>query len=258
MAGHSWAGRDLRASRERERGSALALTPLVKRRHANSRATSRANVDRLATLSMAVDSVDARLLLHEVHAELQSIAELTETLIEPTARRLGDLWASDDCGECDVTLGLCRLQTMLRELAADSVQDFTPHPLIILVAPLPGEIHMLGATLDAEALWQAGHDARIRFPSTEQALRQLVANDWYDAIDLSLSAAFTREHRLERMGQIIASVRRHSKNPALIVIVGGRAFHDHMAASHNVHGDVCCTSASQLSADIARLRSPLH
>jgi hypothetical protein len=258
MAGHGWTERASRAPHERERSSALALTPLVKRRYANSRATTRANVDRLATLSMAAESEDARLLLHEIHAELQSIAELTEMLIEPTARRLGDLWASDDCGECDVTLGLCRLQTMLHELAADSVQDFTPHPLIILVAPLPGEIHMLSASLDAEALWRAGHDARIRFPSTEQALRQLVANDWYDAIDLSLSAAFTREHRLERMSQIIASVRRHSKNPALVVIVGGRAFHDHTAASHNVHGDVCCTSASQLSAEIARLRSPVH
>jgi hypothetical protein len=174
--------------------------------------------------------------------------------IRAAARCLGDLWADDDCGEYDVTLGLCRLQTFLREVAADSVQQHSEHPLVVLVAPLPGEIHMLGATLDAEALWQAGHDTRVRFPSTEQALERIVATSWFDAVDLSLSPAFTREHRIDRMSHIIDSVRRASKNPALVVIAGGRAFYDRAASSADVHSDGSSTSAAHLSDDIARAR----
>jgi hypothetical protein len=210
--------------------------------------------ERLAALAIASEPTEARLLLNAAYAEFRSIAALTELLIEPAARCLGDLWAGDDCGEYEVTLGLCRLQTFLREVAADSVQQHIEHPLVVLVAPLPGEIHMLGATLDAEALWQAGHDARVRFPSTEQALEQIVATNWFDAVDLSLSPAFTREHRIERMGHIIDSVRRASKNPALVVIAGGRAFYDRTASRADVHSDAISTSATHLFDDLARVR----
>ncbi len=241
---------DTSDQKERERSSARPLMALASRR--------RAAAERLAILAIADAPDEARLLLNSAYTEFRSIAALTELLIEPAARRLGDLWADDDCGECDVTLGLCRLQTFLREVAVDSVQAHVEQPLVVLVAPLPGEIHMLGASLDAEALWQAGHDTRIRFPATEQALRQIVAASWYDAIDLSLSPAFTREHRLDRMGHIIDSVRTASKNPSLVVVVGGRAFHDHTASSQDVHSDACCTSASHLSSDIERLRDFGH
>ncbi|MBV9656127.1 MAG: hypothetical protein JOZ42_16345, partial [Acetobacteraceae bacterium] len=45
-----------------------------------------------------------------------------------------------------------------------------------------------------------------------------------DALDLSLSAAFGREHWLPRITDTIARARRASRNPALVVVVGGRAF----------------------------------
>jgi len=42
-----------------------------------------------------------------------------------------------------------RLQTAMRVLMADRVPEVATNPLVVLVAPLPGEIHLLGATLDA-------------------------------------------------------------------------------------------------------------
>jgi len=216
--------------------------------------STNAAAERLAALAVAAEPTEARLLLNAAYTEFRSISALTELLIEPAARCLGDLWAADDCGEYDVTLGLCRLQTFLREIAAENVQQRIEHPLVVLVAPLPGEIHMLGATLDAEALWQAGHDTHVRFPSTAQALERIVATNWFDAIDLSISPAFSREHRIDRMRHIIDSVRRASKNPALVVIAGGRAFYDRIASSADVHADVSCTSAAHLCEDIARAR----
>ena len=232
--------------------------PLIGDLTAAALSSTNAAAERLAALAIATEPTEARLLLLAAHAEFRSIPALTELLIEPAARCLGDLWADDDCGEYEVTLGLCRLQTFLREVAADSVQQHSEHPLVVLVAPLPGEIHMLGATLDAEALWQAGHDTRVRFPSTEQALERIVATNWFDAVDLSLSPAFTREHRIDRMSHIIDSVRRASKNPALVVIAGGRAFYDRTASSADVHSDGSSTSAAHLSDDIARARGEQH
>ena len=226
--------------------------PLIDDLTAAAMSSTNAAAERLAALVIATEPTEARLLLLAAHAEFRSISALTELLIEPTARCLGDLWADDDCGEYDVTLGLCRLQTFLREIAVDSVQQQHAHPLVVLVAPLPGEIHMLGASLDAEALWQAGHETRIRFPSTEQALKQIVATDWFDAIDLSLSPAFTREHRADQMTHIIDAVRLASMNPSLVVIAGGRAFYDRRLSGATVHADATSTSAAHLPGDLAR------
>ncbi len=222
--------------------------------HAENAAATNVAAERLAALAIAAEPNDARVLLHAAYADFQSMSAVTELLIEPAARRLGDLWADDDCGEYEVTLGLCRLQTFLREIAVDNVQQQHAHPLVVLVAPLPGEIHMLGASLDAEALWQAGHETRIRFPSTEQALKQIVATDWFDAIDLSLSPAFTREHRADQMTHIIDAVRRASMNPSLVVIAGGRAFYDRRLSGATVHADATSTSAAHLPDDLARAR----
>lgn len=232
--------------------------PFISGVSAAALSSTNAAAERLAALAIATEPNEARVLLNAAYAEFRSIPALIELLIEPAARCLGDLWADDNCGEYEVTLGLCRLQTFLREVASDSVQQHIEHPLIVLVAPLPGEIHMLGATLDAEALWQAGHDTRVRFPSTEQALEHIVATNWFDAVDLSLSPAFTREHRIDRMSHVIDSVRRASKNPALVVIAGGRAFYDRTASSADVHSDGSSTSAAHLSDDIARARSEQH
>ncbi|MDZ7631603.1 MAG: hypothetical protein U5K74_09705 [Gemmatimonadaceae bacterium] len=117
-------------------------------------------------------------------------------------------------------------------------------PLVVLVAPLPGEIHMLGATLGAESTWQAGWETHVRFPSTEEALQNIVATDWFDAIDLSLSPAMQRAHRIEQMEGIIFRVRQASRNPALVVVAGGRAFVDRVASSADVGADGVHDSAA--------------
>jgi len=209
------------------------------------------DAQRLATLAIGDNAEDARSLLLSAYTRVGSIALLTEQLIEPAARHLGDLWSDDDCGEYEVTLGLCRLQTFMRDISAGSVPDLAQDPLVVLVAPLPGEIHLLGATLGAEAVWKAGWETHVRFPSTEEALKKIVATNWFDAIDLSLSPSMQREHRLAGMEQMIASVRRASRNPALIVVAGGRAFYDRLASNADVGADAVHRSATELASAVA-------
>jgi methanogenic corrinoid protein MtbC1 len=214
---------------------------------------------RLATLAIGDDVEAARALLRESLRRIGSVQQLTEQLIEPAARYLGDLWSDDDCGEYEVTLGLCRLQTFMRDITAGSVPDRAGNPLVVLVAPLPGEIHLLGATLGAEAAWKAGWETHIRFPSTDEALNRIVATNWFDAIDLSLSPALHREHRLASMEHMIDAVRRASQNPALIVVAGGRAFHDGVATRTDVGADAIHRSAADLERAILQTqhnRSP--
>ncbi len=211
------------------------------------------DAQQLATLTIGDDADAARALLSKAFARIGSVQLLTEQLIEPAARYLGDLWSDDDCSEYEVSLGLCRLQTFMRDITAGSVPDIAKDPLVVLVAPLPGEIHLLGATLGAEAAWKAGWETHVRFPSTEEALNKIVATNWFDAVDLSLSPALQREHKLADMEKMIAAVRRSSQNPALIVVAGGRAFYDRLASKADVGADAVHRSATGLPSSVSQV-----
>lgn len=204
----------------------------------------------LARLLIAPDPAAAFDLLGALHARAGSIAALCATLFEPVARALGDLWQGDDCSEFEVTLGLWRLQTAMRRADAGAMPAASARMPSVLVAPQPGEPHMFGAALDAEMLWRAGWNAQCEQPATDDALQGLLAGTWFDALDLSLSAAFRREHWLPRMAVSIALARRASRNPALVVVVGGRVFAEPVGAGAQIGADACSATALQVAPSI--------
>jgi hypothetical protein len=174
------------------------------------------------------------------------------TLFEPVARRLGDLWSEDVCTELDVTLGLSRIQTAVRLLSTDLVRRRAaglPGP-DVLIAPEPGEMHRLGAALDSEVMWNVGWNPHCEYPADDHALQDMLAATWFDVLDLSLSAAFRREHWLPRLTKTIAEARHASRNPALVVVVGGRMFAERRAAGAQVGADVASTSALHVDQSI--------
>ena len=210
----------------------------------------------LATLLISVDATSAFALVEAARHRFVSLGTLATELLEPAARDLGDLWQSDDCSEIEVTLGLSRLQAIAREFGLGGERLPALHPPVVLVVPQPGEAHMLGATLDAEMLWQAGWNPRVDFPSSSGALDRLVANSWIDALDLSLSTSFLRDHRLAHVGKTIAAARLASLNPDLVVVVSGRVFSDlaqmneSVATGRRIGADCIFGSAGQAQSSI--------
>jgi hypothetical protein len=218
----------------------------------------------LASLLIKADEAAALALVESALDRYLSLGSLATNLLEPTARCLGDLWQSGDCTEIELSLGLIRLQTMARDFCSEMPRCTAPHSPVVLVAPLPGEGHLLGAALDAEMLWQAGWSPHVDFPASSSALDSLVASTWIDALDLSFSTAFRRDHRLGQAGKTIASARLASLNPEMVVVVSGRVFSEVANASNSaatgrhMGADGIFGSASQAQAAIVQaLRRPL-
>ncbi len=206
----------------------------------------------LADLLIAQDPAAALALIRELQ-DGQGPLPLYAPLFEPAARRLGDLWNDDLCSEFDVTLGLCRLQTAVRALDPGVLAALpTLPPPVVLIAPEPGELHQLGAALDSDVLWRAGWAPHDATPADDQALQDLLAATWFDVLDLSLSTAFRREDRLARFGATIEGARRASRNPALVVVVGGRVFVEEYGAGAEVGADYANHTASRVDRAILR------
>ncbi len=227
-----------------------AVLPEIAARHAQKPRSGPWPIDAraraLAELLIGPDHGAAVELLRSLRDENGSIRHLYETLVEPAARALGNLWSEDLCSEFDVTIGLGQLQRALRILNEDEMPAMTQGGILVpavLIVPEPGEAHVINSVLDSDALWQAGWDPLSEFPDSDEALQDLMAGTWFDALDLSLSGAFRREHWLPRVAKTIALARHASQNPALVVVVGGRIFAEDKTASSQVGADAASTSA---------------
>ncbi|MBB1092593.1 photosynthesis regulator [Rhodopseudomonas palustris] len=213
-----------------------------------------ARADELARLLIAPNLADAFDLIDSSLTRASSPTALFTGLFEPTARKLGDLWSEDACSEFEVTIGLCQLQTAMRRISFDllSAPLTRSQPRTVLVISQPGEPHSFFPALHSELLRQAGWNTVSEFPDTDKALSDLVANGWFDAVNLSLSPALRREHWLPRVAETIRKVRRASRNPALAVVASGRVFAERADACTMVGADAATVSSVQIERCLMR------
>ncbi len=211
---------------------------------------------------LSTDATAAGDYLDLLHEKGLCIESIFLHVLQPVARRLGDLCNQDVCHDVEVTVGMWRLQSLVRDLSAAFQAEAAPvaSTRSVLVATQPGEPHMLGMRLDAEFFWRAGWDVVCEFPATDAELESLVKEQWFDVLDLSLSSAFQRDHRLAAMTSTIQVARSASFNPNLRVIVCGRVFLEHPEYSLLVGADAGCSTAakvvSRAESKLASLDSP--
>jgi hypothetical protein len=208
----------------------------------------------LARLLVAPDVEDAFDLIDQSTERAVNPVSLFTSLFEPTARSLGDLWSQDVCSEFEVSIGLCHLQSAMRRISFDllSAPVTRSEPRRVLLVPQPGEPHSFCAALNSEMLLQVGWHPSCEFPENDKALQDLVANAWFDALDLSLSPALRREHWLPRMAETVRKARQASRNPALAIVVSGRVFAENADACATVGADAFAASALQVERRIMR------
>jgi hypothetical protein len=104
--------------------------------------------------------------------------------------------------------------------------------------------------MDSEVMWNAGWSPHLEFPEDDKALQDLLSGTWFDVLDLSLSAAFRRDSWLPRLTKTIAGARAASRNPALVVAVGGRVFNEEKAAGISVGADLASKTALHVDRSI--------
>jgi Sensors of blue-light using FAD len=211
-------------------------------------------VDELAKLLIAADASAALQLFNELHDLVTDLPAFYSSVIEPAARKLGDAWQTGECSEFTLSIALCRLQTAIRSIGSLSPWQTSGEAGLraVLVAPQPGELHMLGAVLDDDVLLRAGWQTQLELPSNDNAIEKLVSETWFDALDLNLSMVFSREHWLPRLTETIAKARIASCNPELVVVVGGRVFYEQPGLEKAVGADGAVATSANVGSLIMR------
>ena len=169
-------------------------------------------------------ATEARLLerLAELRARPMSVESLLVDLFAPAARRLGELWASDECDFTAVTVGLGRLQRLMRQLspAFGSEVGHPPNGRRVLLVSAPGEQHTFGISMVAEFFRRAGWEVVTGGAGADTDPITAVRREWFDTVGFSVGS----EARLDWLPGCIAALRSASCNRALPILVGGPVF----------------------------------
>ncbi len=204
-------------------------------------------------LVLAADEDAARQYVAGLLTRGVSVEAVYLDLLAPTAIHLGHMWESDEADFMEVTVALGRVQRALHE-AALRVPAEAPaqtYDATILLSCLPGEQHTLGLTMVAEFFVRDGWGVELGSPTADDEFMALVRAGWWDVVGLSVAS----ENSLLTARRLIATARRLSSNPHLVVLVGGRVFTEHPDLVARVGADGHTASAGG-AADLARSLLP--
>jgi methanogenic corrinoid protein MtbC1 len=164
-------------------------------------------------------------------------------LFAVVAQRLGQLWTEDLCSFADVTVGLVRLQGLVREYSPafmPPVEAHDPRRSALLI-PVPGEQHTFGLVLVTEFFLRAGWEVACDPLISNEALARVVRSRWFAVAGISVG----NNDRLDAVAASIRLVRRESCNPGIGVMVGGRVFAEHPELAALVGADATAIDGRQ-------------
>uniref|UniRef100_UPI0025EE1A91 cobalamin B12-binding domain-containing protein n=1 Tax=Tardiphaga sp. TaxID=1926292 RepID=UPI0025EE1A91 len=140
-------------------------------------------------------------------------------LLAPAARHLGTLWDTDATDFVTVTLGVSRLQRIMRRLSEAFFQQGhgANRGESALLTIIPGEQHSFGLSMVAEFFRRAGWNLCTGPFTSHQELTSLVQHHWFDVVGFSVSS----DRRLEELKKDIGAIRRDSRNRRVGIILGG-------------------------------------
>jgi len=213
-----------------------ATTPKGARKKPGSSEISPGEAHRFALLPLQLESAN---LMEEIDGFLESgvsVEAIYLDLLAPTARKLGDMWAADECDFVDVTMGLWRLQEVMREIAArNPVEGGAPPPDAprALFAPMPGDQHSFGALMIDEIFTRAGWRSTTLPRPLRKELLDTVSREPYDVLGLTL----TRDCPSSAVANFITATRKVSANPHLSILIGGHMINQNPAIVAEVGAD---------------------
>ncbi len=167
------------------------------------RAPGIVEVERMTGLVLANDLPGQDDLVHRLQTGGVGVESLYLDLLAPAARRLGEMWEQDLCDFTEVTVGLWRLQTILRDLGRAVVIP-VPRPLTpsrrVLLLPAPGEQHTFGLAVVGEFFHRDGWLVSVGLFATPADLGGAVRHERFDVVGISVACG-------DRLEPVAAAIR---------------------------------------------------
>lgn len=201
---------------------------------------SRDDIAQLARLVLNPDIQLSTEFVQELKDGGLSMERLFVELLEPAARELGRMWDHDECDFVEVTLGVGRLQQMLSLFNSSFDLPALSDKRKVCMIAIANEPHSFGVAMVEKFLWAGGWTVRSERDVTLRQVAPLVRADWFAVVGLTASS----DRHLGALAETITAIRRHSRNPAVGIMVGGPPFAARPGLAAEVGADATAANAT--------------
>ncbi len=177
--------------------------------------------DLVASIARAVAAPDLAVfeaLRPDLRRARISDIDLVDGYFPAVARFLGCAWAEDSAPFTEVTIGVARMQAILRQVGRDWTSNVEAGPescTVLMVLP-DGEQHSFGAMVLTGQMRRQGISVRLEIGSPPGLLRQIVRQQHFDCAMISIAC----EEKLDHCRKVVDALRAGSVG-RLHVAVGG-------------------------------------
>ena len=191
---------------------------------ANRKVITERDVENFSRLSVEEEAHILLAFVDECLATGSSVETIFVDLLAPAARRLGEYWDADSEDFVGVTMGLWRIQEVLRVLTTRIPPVARPGngQRSALFSPMPGEQHSFGTLMVAECFQRAGWETDVLIEPTQSELTGKFATRYYDLIGLTVS----NDCSTGALHSLVSTIKAVSSNPHVRVLLGGRVIND--------------------------------
>lgn len=208
-------------------------------------------VDRFMDAVRSTDPQAFELLKPELKRARISASTLADVYVPEVARRLGKAWEDDVVSFAEVTMGVARLQAVLREVgsawAANSNSRMRDDAATLLLILPAGEQHTLGAMVIAGWLRRQGISVCLRIAPSLMDLVSLMAVRHFDGVMISAAG----NDKLEVCAKLVKTLREATVND-LRIAVGGAVLGHWGDAAQDLGADIV-TNDLQKALDVLGL-----
>lgn len=195
-----------------------ALGVLASKRTTAASLLSERFLDELGRAVTRLDGSGRETVIKEMLAAHIRREDIADFYIPEVARRLGAAWCEDAMSFTDVTIGVARLQGLLKDVGAAWFSDpgIDPGAPGLLVVVLADEFHTLGAMVMCGQLARLGVSVRLAVGHRDSEIPGIVASGQFDAIFISVS----QDERVATLRKLVERIRAASVRPTPVVIGG--------------------------------------
>jgi methanogenic corrinoid protein MtbC1 len=193
-------------------------------------------VDQLTNLLLDTEEGSFELAITVLKTHGAPIDYIVLDLIPAIARKLGKQWEDDSLSFADVSIGVNRLERVIHKLdyLFQANQLDRQQNKAIFITGFPGSQHSLGALIFANFLiysgWQVHRPNQVNIDSIVYG----VSSKDLQAIAISVSTS----EQLEELPSLIDLLRQKSKNPNIVVLIGGPLYNKLPDAFDHIQAEV--------------------
>lgn len=175
-------------------------------------------MNELRAAALSAERAECTTVIKQAVASGTRREDLADFYIPELARQMGDEWCADELGFAGVTIGVSRLQSMLRDLGPDWSGDkgADPDAPSIMLIVLQDVYHTLGAMVLAGQLRRKGLSVRMMLGARAEEVVERLQQTRYDAVFISSS----RGETLESLRRMVDVVKTAIDLPPPVVIGG--------------------------------------